>query len=108
MNEAAVVKALAALAQDSRLKVFRLLVVAGPEGVTPSRMTEELGIASTSLSFHLKELTNAGLVTQERAGRHLLYRARIDAMDELMGFLTANCCGGRACLPDPFVDCTNC
>ncbi|TFZ01091.1 ArsR/SmtB family transcription factor [Ramlibacter rhizophilus] len=108
MNDADVVKALAALAQESRLKVFRLLIVAGPEGVTPGRMTEELGIVPTSLSFHLKELTNAGLITQERVGRNLIYRARIAAMNDLLGFLTANCCGGNACMPDSAVDCSNC
>ena len=108
MNDAAVVQALAALAQESRLKVFRLLVVAGPGGVTPSRIAEELGIVSNSLSFHLKELTHAGLVTQERIGRNLIYRARIDAINDLIGFLTANCCGGQVCMPDPTLDCTNC
>ncbi|MES2480512.1 MAG: metalloregulator ArsR/SmtB family transcription factor [Pseudomonadota bacterium] len=108
MNDADVVKALAALAQESRLKVFRLLVVAGLEGVTPGRLTEETGIGATSLSFHLKELSHAGLVTQERAGRNLIYRARIDAINNLIGFLTANCCAGQACLPQPTLDCTNC
>jgi len=108
MNDAAVVQALAALAQESRLKVFRLLVVAGPGGVTPSKIAEALGIVSNSLSFHLKELTHAGLVTQERIGRNLIYRARIDAINDLIGFLTANCCGGQVCMPDPTLDCTNC
>jgi DNA-binding transcriptional ArsR family regulator len=108
MTDGEVVKALAALAQESRLKVFRLLVVAGPDGVTPSGIAEELGIVPTSLSFHLKELTHAGLITQERAGRNLIYRARISAMNDLLGFLTANCCGGNTCMPDPAVDCSNC
>ncbi|MEJ7931281.1 metalloregulator ArsR/SmtB family transcription factor [Ramlibacter sp. AN1015] len=108
MNDADVVKALAALAQESRLKVFRLLVVAGLEGLTPSQLSEGLGIAPTSLSFHLKELSNAGLLTQERAGRNLIYRARIESMNELVGFLSANCCGGRSCMPDPAIDCSNC
>ena len=108
MTDAQVVKALAALAQESRLKVFRYLVVAGPEGVTPGTLTEQLGIAPTSLSFHLKELTHAGLITQERSGRNLLYRADIEAMNGLVGFLTANCCGGQACLPVATVECSNC
>lgn len=107
MSDAEIVKALAALAQESRLKVFRLLIVAGPAGVTPSRIAEELGIAATSLSFHLKELSHAGLITQERAGRNLIYRARIESMNELIAFLTDNCCGGQPCMPDP-VDCSNC
>lgn len=108
MTDADVVRALAALAQESRLRIFRLLVVAGPQGVTPGAITEALGIAPTSLSFHLKELSHAGLLLQERAGRHLIYRARIDAMSGLIGFLTANCCGGEPCMPQPTVDCSTC
>jgi ArsR family transcriptional regulator, arsenate/arsenite/antimonite-responsive transcriptional repressor len=76
-------------------------VVAGHEGATPSRMGEELGIAPTSISFHMKELLNAGLVSQQREGRHLIYRAQVDAMNALLGFLTANCCGGEPCLTQP-------
>ncbi len=98
MNDAEVVRALSALAQESRLRLFRLLVVAGREGATPTRMGEELGIAPTSISFHMKELVSAGLVSQERDGRHIIYRAQVDAMNELLGFLTANCCGGEPCL----------
>ena len=98
MNDTEVVKALAALAQESRLRLFRLLVVAGPGGATPSRMGEALGIAPTSISFHMKELLNAGLVSQQRDGRHIIYRAQVDAMNALLGFLTANCCGGEPCL----------
>ena len=109
MNDTEVVKALAALAQESRLRLFRLLVVAGPEGATPSRMGEALGIAPTSISFHMKELLNAGLVSQVRDGRHIIYRAQIDSMNELLGFLTANCCGGEPCLSQPTsVQCTSC
>jgi ArsR family transcriptional regulator len=108
MTDAQVVKALAALAQESRLKVFRLLIVAGPQGATPSRITEETGIAPTSLSFHLKELTNAGLITHERVGRNLIYRAQIEAMNGLLGFLTANCCGGQVCMPHAALDCSTC
>jgi len=109
MNDAEVVKALAALAQESRLRLFRLLVVAGRAGATPSRMGEELGIASTSISFHMKELLNAGLVNQARDGRHIIYRAQIDSMNELLGFLTANCCGGEPCLnPSLPLQCSTC
>jgi DNA-binding transcriptional ArsR family regulator len=109
MNDTEVVKALAALAQESRLRLFRLLVVAGPEGATPTRMGETLGIAPTSISFHMKELVNAGLVSQARDGRHIIYRAQIESMNALLGFLTANCCGGEPCLNTPIpVQCTAC
>ena len=79
-----VVKAMAALAQASRLEIFRALVVAGTEGMTPSALSDALGVAANTLSFHLKELTNAGLVAQERAGRHLIYRAQFERMNALM------------------------
>jgi DNA-binding transcriptional ArsR family regulator len=94
-----IVKALAALAQASRLEIFRALVVAGTEGLTPSALSEALGVAPNTLSFHLKELTHAGLVAQERAGRNLIYRAQFDRMNALIGYLTENCCQGQACLP---------
>ena len=94
-----IVKALAALAQASRLEIFRTLVVAGTEGLTPSALSEALGVAPNTLSFHLKELTHAGLVAQERAGRNLIYRAQFDRMNALIGHLTENCCQGQACLP---------
>ena len=94
-----IVKALAALAQASRLEMFRALVVAGTEGLTPSALSEALGVAPNTLSFHLKELTHAGLVAQERAGRNLIYRAQFDRMNALIGYLTENCCQGQACLP---------
>lgn len=97
MDEAQVVRALAALAQPVRLQVFRALVIAGPRGMTPSTMAEGLGIAGSSLSFHLKELANAGLVTQERASRNLIYRAGFGQMNALLGYLTRNCCEGAAC-----------
>ena len=109
MNDTEVVKALGALAQESRLRLFRLLVVAGPEGATPTRMGEALGIAPTSISFHMKELLNAGLVSQVRDGRHIIYRAQVESMNELLGFLTANCCGGEPCLNTPIpVPCSTC
>lgn len=109
MNDTEVVKALGALAQESRLRLFRLLVVAGSAGATPGQMGEALGIAPTSISFHMKELLNAGLVSQARDGRHIIYRAQVDAMNDLLGFLTANCCGGEPCLNTPLpVQCTSC
>jgi ArsR family transcriptional regulator len=97
MDEQAVVKALAALAQPFRLQIFRALVVAGQQGLTPGTIAEGLGISPSSLSFHLKELANAGLVTQERASRNLIYRAAYDRMNSLLGYLTANCCQGAEC-----------
>ena len=100
MIESEVVRALAALAQPLRLQVFRALVVTGPRGMTPSTMAEGLGIPASSLSFHLKELVNAGLVTQERASRNLIYRASFEQMNGLLGYLTENCCEGAACAVD--------
>ena len=94
-----VVRSLAALAQPVRLQVFRCLVVAGPEGLTPGALVEAIGVPATSLSFHLKELAHAGLVSQERQGRNLIYRAAFDQMNALLGYLTENCCQGEACLP---------
>ncbi len=98
MEEQDVVKSLAALAQESRLRVFRTLVVAGPLGLTPGALSEELGVAATTLSFHLKELTNAGLVSQQRDGRNLIYRAAYDRMNAVLAYLTAHCCHGKDCL----------
>lgn len=99
MEENEVVRSLAALAQPVRLQVFRCLVVAGREGMTPGALVEAIGVPATSLSFHLKELTHAGLVSQERQGRNLIYRAAFDQMNALLGYLTENCCQGEACLP---------
>ena len=99
MEEQDVVKSLAALAQPMRLQVFRALVVAGPAGLTPGALVEALDVPATSLSFHLKELSHSGLVTQERSGRNLIYRAAFGQMNALIGYLTENCCQGEACLP---------
>ena len=91
------VKALAALAQSSRLAIFRALVVAGPKGCTPSALSAALDLTGPALSFHLKELLQAGLVTQEREGRHLIYRAELTQMNELLAYLTEHCCEGESC-----------
>jgi ArsR family transcriptional regulator len=91
--------ALSALAQESRLAVFRLLVQVGPEGMAASRIGERLDIAPSSLSFHLKELTHAGLISPRQDGRFIIYSADIDTMNGLIGFLTENCCGGVPCGP---------
>ena len=101
MDESSVVKSLAALAQPIRLQVFRALVVAGQSGMTPGTMSDGLGIPPNTLSFHLKELANAGLVTQERMSRNIVYRAAYDHMNALLGYLTENCCQGAACATDP-------
>jgi DNA-binding transcriptional ArsR family regulator len=97
MEERDVVQSLAALAQPIRLQVFRALVVRGASGLTPGAMAEGLGIPANTLSFHLKELTHAGLVTQERASRNIIYRAAFDRMNALLGYLTENCCQGANC-----------
>jgi DNA-binding transcriptional ArsR family regulator len=99
MENASVIAALAALAQESRLAVFRLLVQAGPEGLAPSRMAEVLDIPASSLSFHLKELSLARLVTTTKAGRSLIYAADFSTMNALLAFLTENCCAGAPCAP---------
>jgi ArsR family transcriptional regulator len=97
VEEKDVLQALAALAQPVRLQVFRALVVRGSTGLTPGTMAEALNIPANTLSFHLKELTHAGLVTQERASRNIVYRAAFDRMNALLGYLTENCCQGAGC-----------
>jgi ArsR family transcriptional regulator, arsenate/arsenite/antimonite-responsive transcriptional repressor len=97
IDESVAVKALAALAQAQRLKAFRALVVAGPEGLTPGAIAEQLGVGASALSFHLKELANAGLVASEPRGRNLIYRASFERMNGLLAYLTEHCCQGEAC-----------
>jgi ArsR family transcriptional regulator, arsenate/arsenite/antimonite-responsive transcriptional repressor len=99
MDEASAVKALAALAQAQRLRAFRSLVVAGPAGLTPGVMAEQLGVAPSALSFHLKELSHSGLVSSEPRGRNLIYRADFKKMNALLGYLTEHCCEGKSCSP---------
>lgn len=105
MEENDVIRSLAALAHSLRLQVFRMLVVTGPTGMTPGAIAEQLDVPGATLSFHLKELMNAHLVTQERDGRNLIYRAAYDHMADLLGFLTANCCQGAPCLETSPTDC---
>ena len=105
MEETDVIRSLAALAHGLRLQVFRMLVVAGPAGMTPGAIAERLDVPGATLSFLLKELSAARLVTQERDGRNLIYRAAYDHMNALLGFLTANCCQGEACLEASATDC---
>jgi ArsR family transcriptional regulator, arsenate/arsenite/antimonite-responsive transcriptional repressor len=103
MDSPTVVRALGALAQDHRLAAYRLLVQAGPDGMAAGGLAEALDIAPSSLSFHIAQLANAGLVTQRRNGRSILYAADYAAMGGLMAFLTENCCAGEACAPTAVV-----
>jgi ArsR family transcriptional regulator len=98
METKAAVKALAALAQESRLAIFRALIQAGTDGLSAGRIAEATGIAPSSLSFHLKELTHANLADSRQEGRFIIYSARYATMEELVGYLTENCCGGAPCL----------
>ena len=100
MEATDVVRALAALAQSSRLGIFRALVQAGPAGLTPGDLSAQLEVAGNTLSFHLKELMHADLVSQERAGRNLIYRARFDHMQQVLAYLSDNCCQGSSCEVD--------
>jgi DNA-binding transcriptional ArsR family regulator len=101
MEKSDVVTALAALAQDSRLEVFRLLVQAGPEGMPAGAVAAALDLAPNTLTFHFDRLRQAGLVTVRREGRSMIYAARFETMNALLGFLTDNCCGGapEKCAP---------
>jgi DNA-binding transcriptional ArsR family regulator len=107
MEEKYVIKALSALAQPNRLQIFRSLVVKGSEGLTPALLAEELGMPANTLSFHLKELMHADLISQERSGRNLIYRAQYDRMNAVLAFLTKNCCQGETCLTEAAAGC-NC
>ena len=108
MEEKAAIVSLAALAQPMRLRVFRALVGACPQGMTPSALSAMLDVPASTLSFHLKELTHSGLVTQERESRNLIYRPAIDQMNDLLAYLTAHCCQGAACEMTVAPGCTTC
>ncbi len=101
MEKSNAVAALAALAQDNRLDVFRLLVQAGPEGMPAGRVAEALELAPNTLTFHFDRLRSAGLVTVRREGRSMIYAARYEAMNALLAYLTENCCRGASdqCAP---------
>ncbi len=101
MDNGRAVQALAALAHDTRLALFRMLVERGPEGLSAGVIAERLGIAPSSLTFHVQHLHRAGLVSQRRLGRQLIYAADFQAMNGLVGFLTENCCGGGSAVCAP-------
>lgn len=105
MEERHVITALAALAQPTRLRVFRWLVVAGRDGATPGALATALDLPAATLSFHLKELRTAGLIAQERCGRQLIYRTDYARMNDLLLYLTNNCCQGQPCLDVATVSC---
>src|SRR5712672_2813082 len=99
MEKSNAVAALAALAQDNRLDVFRLLVQAGPDGMAAGQVAQALDLAPNTLTFHFDRLRSAGLVTVRRDGRSMIYAARFEMMNTLLGYLTDNCCGGAPCTP---------
>lgn len=97
MQEQHVLNALSALSQKHRLQIFRALVVVGEAGLKPGDFVSSLGISAATLSFHLKELAEAGLVSQTRDGRNIIYRANYAQMDGVLKYLTENCCQGNTC-----------
>ena len=100
MDQKHAIAALGALAQETRLALFRLLVTCGPEGLSAGIIAERLGVAPSSLSFHLQQLVHAGLITQRRLSRQLIYSAEYGTMNQLLAYLTENCCAGAAvCAP---------
>jgi DNA-binding transcriptional ArsR family regulator len=99
MEKTDAIAALAALAQDNRLDIFRLLVQAGPEGMPAGAVASALDLAPNTLTFHFDRLRMAGLVTVRRDGRSMIYAAQFETMNSLLGFLTENCCGGAPCAP---------
>ena len=105
MESQYVINALAALAQASRLRIFRALVVKGNEGLTPALLAEMMGMPANTLSFHLKQLMHADLISQERNGRNLIYRAQYDRMNAVLAYLSENCCKGQACEVAPEAAC---
>lgn len=104
MEAGTVIRALGALAQEHRLAVFRLLVKAGPDGMPAGALADAIGVPASSMSFHLAQLANAGLVNQRRQSRSIIYSTDYDAMKGLMAYLMENCCGGVDCVPA--ADCT--
>ncbi len=106
METKSIILALTALAQESRLAIFRHLVKIGPEGLPAGKIAEELGMPASSLSFHLKELTHADLIIPHQQGRFIFYSANFSTINGLLAFLTENCCSGKACLTDCSTQCS--
>ncbi len=108
-DETQALKALTALAQAQRLRAFKALVVAGPEGLTPGTLAQQLESAPSALSFHLKELAHSGLVDIEQRGRNLIYRANFAQMNGLLAYMTMHCCQGESCaVTESAAGCTSC
>jgi DNA-binding transcriptional ArsR family regulator len=105
MDSNLVVRALSALAHESRLAIFRLLVVTGPDGMAAGEIAQQLGLSPSSLSFHLKDLSHADLVKSRQDGRFIIYTANFDAMTGLIAFLTENCCVGARCAASEIPSC---
>jgi DNA-binding transcriptional ArsR family regulator len=103
MKNTDAIKAFLALGQETRLNIFRLVVQRGDTGLTPGEIIEKLGVANATLSFHLKELVGADLLSVERQSRNLIYRPNAKLVQELSGFLLENCCGGQSCIPTSII-----
>ena len=108
MVDKLLIRALAALAQPNRLQIFRALVVKGSDGLTPALIADQIGIPANTLSFHLKALMNADLISQERSGRNLIYRAQYYRMNAVLAYLSQNCCQGEPCEVSPEDICKTC
>lgn len=107
-DETQALQALTALAQVQRLRIFKALVVAGQNGLTPGVLAEQLASTPSALSFHLKELSHAGLIASEQRGRNLIYRANFARMNGMLAYLTEHCCQGAACEVSTATQCTTC
>jgi DNA-binding transcriptional ArsR family regulator len=106
MEKKSVVNALASLAQESRLDIFRILVQAGPKGMSAGKISEMTGMPPSTMSFHLKEMLYADMVYSRQEGRFVIYSANFETMNSLLGYLTENCCGGNPCSPISNLACT--
>ena len=104
MDERQALLSFGALSQETRLRILRMLVVAGPEGLAAGLIAEQAGVTASNVSFHVKELERAGLVSSRRESRSILYTPEFDALNGLLRFLMEDCCGGRICLSDAVAD----
>lgn len=108
MDERQALSALGALSQETRLRIIRMLVVAGPSGMAAGTIADNAGVSPSNVSFHLKELERAGLITQQRESRSIVYNASFDALGGLIRFLMEDCCGGNAEICAPALDVATC